>query len=100
MHVPNARFNASQNMIPVESCPIFEQLREGRGVFLECKASNPIIFDNVLTGSWFNGDVKELIDEALATGGDPNISDAFTINGWPGALYNCSNGISLYTHIY
>ncbi|POO00279.1 Copper-resistance protein [Trema orientale] len=45
----------------------------------------------IILGSWFNGDVKELIDEALATGGDPNISDAFTINGWPGALYNCSN---------
>ncbi|OWM84628.1 hypothetical protein CDL15_Pgr027415 [Punica granatum] len=32
-----------------------------------------------------------IIDEALTTGGDPNISDAFTINGQPGDLYNCSS---------
>ncbi|PON45883.1 Copper-resistance protein [Parasponia andersonii] len=49
----------------------------------------------IILGSWFNGDVKELIDEALATGGNPNISDAFTINGWPGALHICSYGISI-----
>jgi laccase len=34
-----------------------------------------------------------IIDDALATGGDPNISNAFTINGQPGDLYNCSNGM-------
>jgi laccase len=34
-----------------------------------------------------------IINEALATGGDPNVSDAFTINGEPGDLYECSNGI-------
>ena len=34
-----------------------------------------------------------IIDDALATGGDPNVSDAFTINGQPGDLYNCSNGM-------
>ena len=45
------------------------------------------------TGEWFNGDVMAIIDDALATGGDPNVSDAFTINGQPGDLYNCSNGM-------
>ncbi|CAB4289601.1 unnamed protein product [Prunus armeniaca] len=33
----------------------------------------------------------EIIEDALATGGEPNISDAFTINGQPGHLYSCSN---------
>ncbi|KAK9943596.1 hypothetical protein M0R45_009199 [Rubus argutus] len=45
----------------------------------------------LVLASWFNTDVKELIDDAMAIGGDPAVSDAFTINGWPGALYNCSN---------
>ncbi|XP_068325074.1 putative laccase-9 [Pyrus communis] len=45
----------------------------------------------VILGSWFKGDVMEIIEEALATGAEPNISDAFTINGQPGDLYSCSN---------
>ncbi|KAK2978611.1 hypothetical protein RJ640_006730 [Escallonia rubra] len=35
-------------------------------------------------------DVMEIIQDALATGGEPNQSDAFTINGQPGDLYPCS----------
>uniref|UniRef100_M8B5Q9 laccase n=1 Tax=Aegilops tauschii TaxID=37682 RepID=M8B5Q9_AEGTA len=31
-----------------------------------------------------------VVRQALRTGGAPNISDAFTINGLPGPLYNCS----------
>lgn len=46
----------------------------------------------LLAASWFKGDVVEIIEEALASGGDPNISDAFLINGQPGDLYDCSNG--------
>ncbi|KAB1220744.1 Laccase-14 [Morella rubra] len=46
----------------------------------------------LVLGEWFKGDVMAIIDEALATGGDPNTSDAFTINGQPGDLYDCSNG--------
>jgi laccase len=41
---------------------------------------------------WFNGDVKELIDDATETGGDPTPSDAYAINGQPGFPNNCSNG--------
>ncbi|KAK6940097.1 SNF2, N-terminal [Dillenia turbinata] len=40
--------------------------------------------------SWFKGDVMEIIETALETGGEPNKSDAFTINGQPGDLYDCS----------
>ncbi|KAJ6751546.1 hypothetical protein OIU85_002023 [Salix viminalis] len=45
----------------------------------------PIIF-----GEWFNVDTEAVISQALQTGGGPNVSDAYTINGLPGPLYNCS----------
>jgi hypothetical protein len=34
--------------------------------------------------------VEDVIAQALAVGGAYNISDAITINGQPGAFYNCS----------
>jgi hypothetical protein len=48
---------------------------------------------HALAGEWYKGDVMAIIEEALSTGADPNISDAFTINGQPGDLYKCSKGI-------
>ncbi|KAL6195692.1 hypothetical protein ACLB2K_031310 [Fragaria x ananassa] len=45
----------------------------------------PIIF-----GEWWNADTEAVIKQALQTGGGPNVSDAYTINGLPGPLYNCS----------
>uniref|UniRef100_A0A6M2EAF4 Laccase n=1 Tax=Populus davidiana TaxID=266767 RepID=A0A6M2EAF4_9ROSI len=45
----------------------------------------PIIF-----GEWFNADPEAIISQAMQTGGGPNVSDAYTINGLPGPLYNCS----------
>lgn len=42
-------------------------------------------------GEWFNTDPEAIISQALQTGGGPNISDAYTINGLPGPLYNCSS---------
>ncbi|XP_022762436.1 laccase-14-like [Durio zibethinus] len=44
----------------------------------------------IVFSSWYKSKVMNVLDEALATGGDPNISDAYTINGEPGNLYNCS----------
>jgi len=41
-------------------------------------------------GEWFNADPEAIIAQALQTGGGPNVSDAYTINGLPGPLYNCS----------
>ncbi|XVE59165.1 hypothetical protein DITRI_Ditri05aG0023700 [Diplodiscus trichospermus] len=41
-------------------------------------------------GEWFNGDPEAIISQPLQTGGGPNVSDAYTINGLPGPLYNCS----------
>ncbi|KAL8039358.1 hypothetical protein ABFX02_10G031600 [Erythranthe guttata] len=45
----------------------------------------PLIF-----GEWYNGDPEEIIKQALLTGGGPNVSNAYTINGFPGPLNNCS----------
>ncbi|KAL3839507.1 hypothetical protein ACJIZ3_024098 [Penstemon smallii] len=45
----------------------------------------PIIF-----GEWWKADTETIINQALQTGGAPNISDAYTINGLPGPSYNCS----------
>ncbi|KAI3875858.1 hypothetical protein MKX03_023781 [Papaver bracteatum] len=44
----------------------------------------------VILGEWFNVDTEAIISQALQTGGGPNVSDAYTINGLPGPLYNCS----------
>ncbi|CAN6559529.1 unnamed protein product [Malus baccata var. baccata] len=45
----------------------------------------PIIF-----GEWWNVDTEAVISQALQTGSGPNVSNAYTINGLPGPLYNCS----------
>ncbi|KAG9454639.1 hypothetical protein H6P81_007543 [Aristolochia fimbriata] len=45
----------------------------------------PIIF-----GEWFKADTEAIINQALQTGGGPNVSEAYTINGLPGPTYNCS----------
>ncbi|KAK9127068.1 hypothetical protein Syun_015865 [Stephania yunnanensis] len=44
----------------------------------------------IILGEWFNTDPEAIISQALQTGGGPNVSDAYTINGLPGPLYNCS----------
>ncbi|KAM6574382.1 hypothetical protein CsatA_022709 [Cannabis sativa] len=44
----------------------------------------------ILLGEWWNGNVVDIEKEALLSGGAPNISDAFTINGKPGDFYPCS----------
>ncbi len=46
--------------------------------------------DNGFAGEWWNADVEQVIADALATGGVYNTSDALTINGQPGFLYNSS----------
>ncbi|KAL3717156.1 hypothetical protein ACJRO7_008697 [Eucalyptus globulus] len=45
----------------------------------------PIVF-----GEWWKADTETIISQALKTGGAPNLSDAYTMNGFPGPLYNCS----------
>ncbi|XP_059429878.1 laccase-2-like [Corylus avellana] len=53
--------------------------------FLKPYKEVPIIF-----GEWWNVDPEAVIKQALQTGAGPNVSDAYTINGLPGPLYNCS----------
>jgi hypothetical protein len=43
-----------------------------------------------VSGEWWNVDTEAVISQAMQTGGGPNVSDAYTINGLPGPLYNCS----------
>ncbi|RVW14023.1 putative laccase-9 [Vitis vinifera] len=40
---------------------------------------------------WWKSDVNAVLNEALVTGVDPNVSDSFLINGQPGDLHPCSN---------
>nr|GFB71028.1 laccase-2-like [Tanacetum cinerariifolium] len=44
-----------------------------------------------LLGEWWNNDTEAVINQALQTGAGLNNSDAYTINGVPGPLYNCSS---------
>ncbi|XP_021750503.1 laccase-15-like [Chenopodium quinoa] len=44
----------------------------------------------LLLGEWWKRDIFEIYEEFRATGGSPNVSDAYTINGQPGDLYPCS----------
>ncbi|KAM1525325.1 hypothetical protein FF1_009803 [Malus domestica] len=44
----------------------------------------------ILLGEWYNGNVVDIEEEGLATGIAPNGSNAYTINGLPGDLYDCS----------
>lgn len=50
-----------------------------------------IVVFGIKTGEWFNVDPEAVISQALQTGAGPNVSDAYTINGLPGPLYNCSS---------
>ncbi|XP_028783466.1 laccase-17 [Neltuma alba] len=44
----------------------------------------------IVLGDWWKADTETVINQAMKTGSPPNISDAHTINGLPGPLYNCS----------
>ncbi|ONK61507.1 uncharacterized protein A4U43_C08F30650 [Asparagus officinalis] len=55
----------------------------------------PIVF-----GEWFNTDTEAIINQALQTGRGPNVSDAYTINGLPGPLYNCSAKGAWFMHCH
>ncbi|KAF4358237.1 hypothetical protein F8388_000883 [Cannabis sativa] len=44
----------------------------------------------IILGEWWKKDILEVLEEFVVSGGQPNVSDAFTINGQPGDFYNCS----------
>ncbi|MFS7964709.1 putative laccase [Helianthus anomalus] len=45
----------------------------------------------ILLGQWWNGDIIRIENQVMFSGGAPNISNAYTINGQPGDLYRCSS---------
>ncbi|KAJ6412423.1 hypothetical protein OIU84_005470 [Salix udensis] len=47
-------------------------------------------FQTSCGGQWWKKDVMDVLHETIISGGDPEISDALTINGQPGDLYPCS----------
>ncbi|WOG94608.1 hypothetical protein DCAR_0313904 [Daucus carota subsp. sativus] len=44
----------------------------------------------VVLGEWWNSNILDTMRQAVFTGGAPNVSNAYTINGQPGDLYACS----------
>ncbi|KAJ7565784.1 hypothetical protein O6H91_02G074900 [Diphasiastrum complanatum] len=44
----------------------------------------------IILGEWWYANVEEVETTALLSGGPPAIANAYTINGLPGPLYNCS----------
>ncbi|KAH7549931.1 hypothetical protein ACOSP7_025050 [Xanthoceras sorbifolium] len=44
----------------------------------------------VVLGEWWKSDVEAVINEATKSGLAPNVSDAHTINGYPGPVSGCS----------
>ncbi|PKA66885.1 Laccase-3 [Apostasia shenzhenica] len=53
----------------------------------------------VILGEWWNRNPIDVLRLALKTGAAPNISDAFTVNGQPGDLYNCSSQETTVYHV-
>ncbi|XP_044461244.1 laccase-12-like [Mangifera indica] len=45
----------------------------------------------IMLGEWWDANPMDVVRQATLTGAAPNVSDAYTINGQPGDLYNCSN---------
>ncbi|KAL0434876.1 UNVERIFIED_CONTAM: Laccase-3 [Sesamum radiatum] len=45
----------------------------------------------VVLGEWWDTDIADALRQAMLSGTGPNVSDAYTINGQPGDLYNCSS---------
>ncbi|KAG8364857.1 hypothetical protein BUALT_Bualt18G0042100 [Buddleja alternifolia] len=44
----------------------------------------------IILGEWWKEDIMQVLEEFVASGGQPMDSDAYTINGQPGDLYPCS----------
>ncbi|KAL4197681.1 hypothetical protein AMTRI_Chr04g252310 [Amborella trichopoda] len=66
--------------------PIFVYPKNGTGYpFPKPAGEIPIIL-----GEWWKNDVMEVMETMLESGDEPEISNAYTINGQPGDLYNCS----------
>ncbi|XP_057981720.1 laccase-4-like isoform X2 [Malania oleifera] len=45
----------------------------------------------IILGEWWKSDVEGVVNQAAQSGLPPNVSDAHTINGYPGPFPNCSS---------
>ncbi|KAK4836504.1 hypothetical protein QYF36_023992 [Acer negundo] len=75
----------------VTQCPI----RPGASYTYREGSSYPFPKPNretpILLGEWWDANPIDVVRQATRTGAAPNVSDAYTINGQPGDLYNCSS---------
>ncbi|KAI9395211.1 hypothetical protein POPTR_005G200700v4 [Populus trichocarpa] len=62
--------------------------------------SKPLVEVPIILGEWWKRDVMDVLQEAVITGGDPAVSDAFTINGQPGDLYPCSKSETIKLNVH
>lgn len=57
----------------------------------------------LFVGEWWKSDVDDVMNQWTQTGLPPNVSDAHTINGFPGLVPNCSTSkgtkLPIYIHI-
>ncbi|KAL9253445.1 Laccase-15-like protein [Drosera capensis] len=53
----------------------------------------------IILGEWWKKDIFQVYYELEASGGDPDPSDALTINGQPGDLYPCSTPETFRLHV-
>lgn len=44
----------------------------------------------LVIGEWWKGSMDVVLQQLAQSGGAPNVSDAYTVNGQPGELYPCS----------
>lgn len=51
----------------------------------------------LISGEWWNADPNDVESAAQANGSVPANSDAYTINGWPGDLFNSCVSTSKWT---
>ncbi|MED6174124.1 Laccase-14 [Stylosanthes scabra] len=52
----------------------------------------------IILGEWWKKEIMNIPIVANKTGGEPSLSDAYTINGQPGYLYPCSKKGSYLSH--
>ncbi|KAL8224671.1 hypothetical protein R6Q57_017228 [Mikania cordata] len=52
--------------------------------------------DTIILGEWWNANPIDVENAALANGTSPVISDAYTINGWPGDQFNSCRPSNIY----
>ncbi|KAL8218115.1 hypothetical protein R6Q57_021488 [Mikania cordata] len=53
----------------------------------------------IVLGEWWKSDVDDVMNQWMQTGMPPNVSDAHTINGYPGPVPNCSTSKGYTLHV-